>query len=149
MSSINLFSSPGQRPCELLPSGFVRRPSYVVAVVVVVVCRKLLIKADFIDNWYGDPTSHVKTLSSSSKSHHCIAPLLPKIVWRNICGPESCQFASVCLQTCKYDPAYHTLQNIFRLKSRNPPETLHMKLHTARCYDTVVQHSPVIVCRII
>ena len=108
-----------------------------------------LIKADFIDNWYGDPTSHVKTFSSSSKSHHCIAPLLSKIVWRNICGPESCQLASVCLQTCKYDPAYHTLQNIFRLKSRNPPETLHMKLHTARCYDTVVQHSPVIVCRII
>ena len=35
MSSINLVSSPGQRPCELLPPGFVRRPSYVV------VCRKL------------------------------------------------------------------------------------------------------------
>ena len=31
MSSINLFSSPGPRPSELLPSGFVRRPSYVVA----------------------------------------------------------------------------------------------------------------------
>ena len=36
--SINLVSSPGQRACELLPSGFVRRPSYVV---VVVVRRKL------------------------------------------------------------------------------------------------------------
>jgi hypothetical protein len=84
-----------------------------------------LIKADFINNWYGDPTSHVKTFSSSSKSHYSIAPLLSKIVWRNICGPESCQFASVCLQTCKYDPAYHTLQKKFRLKSRNPPETLH------------------------
>ena len=37
ISSINFVSSPGQRPCELLPSGFVRRPSYVV-----VVCRKPL-----------------------------------------------------------------------------------------------------------
>jgi hypothetical protein len=35
MSSKNLFSSPGQRSCEFLTSGFVRRPSYVV-----VVCRK-------------------------------------------------------------------------------------------------------------
>jgi hypothetical protein len=39
ISSINFVSSPGQRPSELFPSGFVRRPSYVV--VVVVVCRKL------------------------------------------------------------------------------------------------------------
>jgi hypothetical protein len=30
MSSINLASSPYQRPCELLSLGFVRRPSYVV-----------------------------------------------------------------------------------------------------------------------
>jgi hypothetical protein len=41
-----------------------------------------------------------ETFSISSKSHHSIAPLLSKIVWRNICGPESCQFASVCIQTC-------------------------------------------------
>jgi hypothetical protein len=53
-----------------------------------------LIKAEIIDNWYGNSTSHVKTFSSSSKSHHSIAPLLSKIVWRNICGPESCQFFS-------------------------------------------------------
>jgi hypothetical protein len=46
MSSINLFSSPGQRPCELLPSGFVCRPSYVV---VVVVCRKLFTFQSFLD----------------------------------------------------------------------------------------------------
>jgi hypothetical protein len=32
---------------------------------------------------------------------------------------------------------------------RKYPKTLHKKLYTARCYDTVVQHSPVIVCRII
>ena len=116
-----------------------------------------LIKAEIIDNWYGNPTSHVNTFSSSSKSRHSIAPLLSKIVWRNNCDPKSCKFSSVCLQTCKYNPAYHTLQKVafcFRLKSstyfeRNPPETLHMKLHTARCYDAVVQHSPVIVCRII
>jgi hypothetical protein len=79
-----------------------------------------LIKAEIIDNWYENPTSHAKTFSSSSKSQHSIAPLLSKIVWRNICGPESCQFASVCLQNCKYDPAYHTLQKFvffFRLKS--------------------------------
>ena len=44
-----------------------------------------LIKAEIIDNWYGNRTSHVKTFSSSSKSHHSIAPLLSKIVWRNIC----------------------------------------------------------------
>jgi hypothetical protein len=31
ISSINLVSLPGQRPCELLPSDFVRRPSYVVS----------------------------------------------------------------------------------------------------------------------
>jgi hypothetical protein len=69
-----------------------------------------LIKAKIIDNWYGNPTSHVNTFSSSSKSHHSIAPLLSKIVWRNICGPKSCQFSSVCLQTCKYDPPYIRLQ---------------------------------------
>jgi hypothetical protein len=69
-----------------------------------------LIKAEIIDNWYGNPTSHVNTFSSSSKSHRSIAPLLSKIVWRNFCGPESCQFSSVCLQTCKYDPASRTLQ---------------------------------------
>jgi hypothetical protein len=67
-----------------------------------------LIKAEIIDNWYRNPTSHVKTFSNSSKSRHSIAPLWSKIVWRNICGPESSH--SVCLQTCKYDPAYHTLQ---------------------------------------
>jgi hypothetical protein len=32
ISSINFVSSLGQRPCELLPSSFVRRPSYVVVV---------------------------------------------------------------------------------------------------------------------
>ena len=57
-----------------------------------------LIKAAIIDNWYGNPISHVKTFSSSSKSHHSIEPLLSKIVWRNICGPESCQFA-ICLSS--------------------------------------------------
>ena len=42
-----------------------------------------LIKAEIIDNLYGNPTSHVKTFSSSSKNHHSIAPLLSKIVWRS------------------------------------------------------------------
>ena len=72
-----------------------------------------LIKAEIIDIWYGNPTSHVNTFSSSSKCHHSIAPLLSKIVWRNICGPKSCQFSSVCLQTCKYDPPYSTKSCIF------------------------------------
>jgi hypothetical protein len=69
-----------------------------------------LIKAEIIDNWYGNPTSHVNTFSSSSKSHHSIAPLLSKIIWWTFCGPESCHFSSVCLQTCKYDPVSRTLQ---------------------------------------
>jgi hypothetical protein len=68
-----------------------------------------LIKAEMIDNWYGNPTSHVNTFSSSSKRHHSIAPLLSKIVWRNFCGPDSCQFSSVCFRICKYDPASRTL----------------------------------------
>jgi hypothetical protein len=34
------------------------------------------------------------------------------------CSAESCQFSSVYLQTCKYDPAYHTLQKfVFFLSS--------------------------------
>jgi hypothetical protein len=69
-----------------------------------------LIKAEIIVNWYGNSTSHVNTFSNSSKSHHSIAPLLSKIVWRNFCCPESCQFSSVCLRSCKYDPASRTLQ---------------------------------------
>jgi hypothetical protein len=60
-----------------------------------------LIKAEIIDIWYGNPTSHVNTFSNSSKCHHSIAPQLSKIVWRNFCDPESCQFSSVCLRTCK------------------------------------------------
>ena len=77
-----------------------------------------LIKAEIIDNWYGNPTSHEK-----------LSVVLQKVIivyhlfCRKLCDEtfvaQSCQFASVCLQTCKYDPAYHTLQIrfFFRLKS--------------------------------
>jgi hypothetical protein len=40
----------------------------------------------------------------------CFCFLFCFVLFLNFCGPESCQFSSVCLQTCKYDPAYYTLQ---------------------------------------
>jgi hypothetical protein len=52
-----------------------------------------LIKAEIIDNWYRNPTSHVKTFSSSSKSHHSIAPLFSKI---------STKFVQFCRQMSQH-----------------------------------------------